>query len=151
MSPSRSDRGSSSDRSLNHRHQQIEAELRRAIQQVLSRGLNDPRARGMISVTEVDLSPDLKNASVMVSIFPEKHESLTLHALVHAGKHIRHEIAELVALQRVPELMFKLDTTLKQQAEVFDALRKAAMERQAREDAASDAASSSDTPNNPPV
>jgi ribosome-binding factor A len=110
---------------MSHRLEKVESTLARAIQQVISQGLHDPRAGGLISVLRVDVSPDMANAMVFVSIFPEDRSELTMHALRHAAKHIRHEAAELVDIRRMPHIEFRLDTSLKRQAEIFDALAKA--------------------------
>ncbi len=114
---------------MSHRVEKIESTLARAVQEVLRRGLNDPRARGLISVTSVDVSPDLHNAIVFVSILPEEHQDLTMHALRHASRHIRREAGELMAIRRLPELEFRLDLSLKKQAEVFEALSKVQKQR----------------------
>jgi ribosome-binding factor A len=113
------------ERSQGHRIEQLQSTLRRAIQDVLAKGLNDPRYRGMVSVTELRLTRDLREATVFISIYPEKHQDLTMHAIVHAGRHIRREAGDLVALDRLPELHFKLDTRLKAEAELLGALSKA--------------------------
>lgn len=113
------------ERSESHRVEQLQSTIRRAIQQVLAKGLNDPRYRGLVSVTDVKLARDLREATVMISVYPEKHEVLTMHAIVHAARHIRREAGELVALDRLPELHFKLDHSLKAQADVLGALSKA--------------------------
>lgn len=105
-----------------HRVEQLQSVLMRAIQQVLAQGLNDPRYRGLVSVTEVQLAKDLKQATVMISVYPEQHQTLTMHAIQHAARHIRREAGDLVALDRLPELTFKLDMSLKRQAEVSEAL-----------------------------
>lgn len=114
---------------MSHRVEKIESTLARAVQEVLRRGLHDPRARGLISVTGVDVSPDLHNAIVFVSVLPEEHQDLTLHALRHAAKHIRREAGELMAIKRLPDLDFRLDLSLKKQAEVFDVLAKIEQQR----------------------
>lgn len=121
---------------MSHRHQQIESTLKRAVQQVLARGLSDPRADGaMITVTELSLGSDLKIATIKVSIFPEDREKLAMHALRHAAAHVRRQASELVALKKTPQLNFELDIGLKKQGEVLDALAKVEAERRAREGA----------------
>lgn len=110
---------------MSHRHEQLESTLKRAVQQVLARGLQDPRANGaMITVTDLTIARDLKNATVMVSIYPEQRQKLVMHAVRHAAAHIRHEASELVAMRAVPQIAFELDTRLKRQAEVLAALRR---------------------------
>ena len=107
---------------MTQRQKQIESLLQRAVAQVLQRGLADPRIKGMVSITRVDVSPDLKQASVYVSILPENHESATLHGLEAASHHIQQQIKKLVALRLVPHLRFKLDQDLKKQAAVLAAI-----------------------------
>ena len=101
----------------------IESVLRRAIQDVLGRGLHDPRVRGMVSVTRLNLSPDLANATVFVSVIPREHESLTMHGFKAAETWVRGQVARRVSLRRMPNLTFKLDHSLKKEADVLQALR----------------------------
>jgi len=110
---------------VSHHIEKTQATLARAVQQVISQGLHDPRASGLISVTKIDLSPDMANALVFVSIFPEDRQELSMHALRHAAKHIRHEASELIEIRRMPHLEFRLDMSLKHQAQVYQALAKA--------------------------
>ncbi len=110
---------------MSHHLEKTQATLARAVQQVISQGLHDPRASGLISVTKIDLAPDMANALVFVSIFPEDRQELSMHALRHAAKHIRHKAAELIEIRRMPALEFRLDRSLKHQAEVYQALAKA--------------------------
>lgn len=101
------------------------------MQQVLGQGLSDPRAEGaMITVTDLKISPDLKNATVLVSVYPEQKQNLTLHALKHAESHLRHEVSDLVAMKQVPAIRFDLDTSIKKQSEVLAALAKVSAERE---------------------
>lgn len=117
---------------MSHRIEKVQSTLLRALQEVLARGLHDPRASGLITVTGITVSPDLKNATVMVSILPAEKANLAMHAIQGAARHIRRDVGELVALQKVPELNFRLDDSLKKQAEVFAAINKAAADRPAK-------------------
>lgn len=111
---------------------QVASVIKRAVQTVLTRGLNDPRVRGLISVTRVKVSPDLAEAGVYVSITPADHAELTMHGLKHAARHIRHEISGTVDLRRVPRLRFLMDETLKKEAGVLAAINRARSEDEAR-------------------
>lgn len=110
---------------MTHRIEKIESTMARAIQQVISRGLNDPRAGGLISVLRVNVAQDMANATAFVSVYPEEKAELTMHALRHASRHIRHQAAELMAIRKVPVIEFRLDKSIKHQGEVFIALAKA--------------------------
>lgn len=110
---------------MSHRPKQVASGLQRAIQQVINRGLQDPRVRGLITVTEVRVSGDLRDATVMISVTPEEHESLTLHGIRSAAKHIRRQAGELVRMRTLPTLHFKLDRAGKEQAKIIAAINRA--------------------------
>jgi ribosome-binding factor A len=102
---------------------QIGGEIRRAVQAELSRGLNDPRVQGMVSVTEVELTPDLAEARVLVSVLPEDRASLTLSGLRAAAGFLRRRVMDETRIGRVPRLEFRLDERLKRQAALDEAIR----------------------------
>ncbi len=113
-----------------HRKEQVASTLQRAIQQVLVKGLNDPRVRGLITVTDVEVPPDLRTATVMISVLPEERQNLSLRGIQEAARHIRHEVSELVDMKQIPELFFKLDLSLKKQAKAMQAIAKAVADRE---------------------
>ncbi|CAN5763274.1 hypothetical protein BH11PLA1_BH11PLA1_22210 [soil metagenome] len=100
--------------------------LRQAVQQVLARGLSDPRLDGtMLTVTGVDLAPDLANVKFKVSVLPEKAQRKAVAALEHAAKHVRHQVSEILDLRETPAFHFELDISTKREAAVLAALAKA--------------------------
>jgi ribosome-binding factor A len=120
------------------RQERLRASLHRAVQEVISRGLHDPRVSGMVTVTGVELPADLTRAVVSVSVYPEDREELTLHGLRAAAGHVRREVQKAVRMRRPPELVFKLDKSLKRQAEVLGALARAGAESKAADDGSGD-------------
>lgn len=104
---------------------QVASVLRRAIQQVLSRGLNDPRVQGLISVTQVQVSDDLVDATVSVSVMPAERAELTVHGLRHAARYIRTEVGRSVRMRRVPRFSFRLDESLKKESRTIAAINEA--------------------------
>ena len=102
---------------------QVSSLLRRVIQERLARGLSDPRYRGLVSVTEVKVGSDLRTAVVLVSVLPEKYGSRVLHALKSATSLLRRQIRSETALRRVPELEFRLDDSIKRDAQIAEAIR----------------------------
>ncbi|MEM9418842.1 MAG: 30S ribosome-binding factor RbfA [Planctomycetota bacterium] len=116
------------------RQKQVESLLQRAVAAVLQRGLADPRLQGvLVSVTRVDVSPDLRNAKTFVSITPEKYESRAIHGLKDATMHIQQQVKKNVALRSVPHLRFEIDHDLKKQAEIFKAIDEGMQRTQASE------------------
>ena len=110
---------------MSHRREQLERALQRIIGKLLSSGLNDPRISGMVSVTGVSVSPDLRQATVKVSVLPETKQHTTLHGLKHAAGHIQSLVLKELRTRAVPHLQFQLDTSLKKQAQVLTAIRHA--------------------------
>jgi ribosome-binding factor A len=111
---------------MSHRKEQVESLLQRSIATQLQRGLGDPRMTGsLVSVTRVDVSPDFRNATVMISVLPEQNEKKVMHALTDGTMHLQHLVKKDVALRMVPHLYFKLDTQLKKQASTLAAINEA--------------------------
>lgn len=97
--------------------------LGRIIQERLVRGFADPRIRGMISITGVDVAPDLRSAIVRVSVLPDRYGARTLSGLRSVSGMLRKTIRDETSLRRVPDLEFRLDDSLKRAAELDDAIR----------------------------
>ena len=110
---------------MTHRIEQVESTLRKALAQVLQRSISDPRIRGMVSILDVDVSPDMKQAKVCVSVLPEEYAKRTIAGLKAANRHIQSEVKKLVALRIVPHLQFELDDSLKQAEKIYEAIDEA--------------------------
>ncbi len=108
---------------MSHRVEQITSTLQRAVQTVISRGLNDPRVRGLVSVTKVVLDDGLAEATIFVSVMPAERGELTMHGLRAATKRIRRDVGNVIRLRRMPRLSFRLDDSIKKQAELEQSLK----------------------------
>lgn len=113
---------------MTRRTDRISATLTRALQEIIAKGLADPRVRGLITVTGVTVSPDLAEARVDVSVLPQSQQELTLHGLEAAAPHLRHELSEMVDMRKMPKLFFRLDSRLKKESAVLQDINRAARE-----------------------
>lgn len=102
------------------------ATLQRTLQEVLARGLSDPRVRGLITVTEVKVAEDRSDATVRVSVFPADHEALTMHGLRAAAGHLRRQVMDRMSSRDMPRLLFETDPSVRRQAELLRAISLAA-------------------------
>ena len=100
----------------------IAAAIHRAVSLSLARGLHDKRIKGLVSVTGVQVAPDLRQATVDVSVLPAEYETTTLRGLQHAAPRVQAELGRVVRLRRVPRLVFRIDRSLKRAAELDRAL-----------------------------
>src|SRR6266568_1099894 len=93
-----------------HRVERVAAQLREEISQIIIRDLKDPRI-GMATISEVKLSPDLRNATVKVSVVGEDDaRQAAIDGLDHAKGFIRRELGlRLSNLRFAPDLHFQLD------------------------------------------
>ena len=92
---------------------------------MLQRQLQDPRVRGLVSITKVDLNLQQRVAHVYVSVMPERFESRTVRGLNSAVGFIQSKVANAVRLRSMPDLEFHLDSSLKKEAQTLEAIRDA--------------------------
>lgn len=86
-------------------------------------GLKDPRVKN-VTVTRVEVSPDLRSAKVYVSVMgDEKMQRLTLHGLQSARGFLQAKLAERVQIRYTPILHFELDQGVKKSIEASRLLR----------------------------
>lgn len=90
----------------------INEELKREISNIINYEVKNSNVTGMISVTKVKVSPDLRFARVWVSMINSKNVKNTLAGLKSASGFIRSKIAERINLRVTPELVFELDDSL---------------------------------------
>lgn len=107
---------------MTHKREQLESTMQRELQRALARGLSDPRIRGLITITEVEVTPDGKEAIARVSVMPEEHESLTMHGLKAAANKLRRDVGDRVRTRSLPQLRFEIDKSFKKQRDVMHAL-----------------------------
>ena len=117
---------------MSHRPEKIASTLQRALADIISRGLADPRVRGLVTITSVSVTRDLKLAKVKFTVLPREHENLTHHGLKSAAGTLRRELQRKVDMREIPELRFEIDQGLHDQATVIDLLAKAKAEDAAR-------------------
>lgn len=98
--------------------------IKAEIASLLQREIRDPRLTSLISITGVETSADLRNATVRVSILGSEEEvKQAMAALKRAAGYFRREIAGRLRLKNAPELNFKLDTSIEKGARVLQLLR----------------------------
>lgn len=98
---------------MTHRRKQVEHLIRAELSELLSRQVRDPRLKGLVTVTEVRTSPDLKQARIFISIMgDEKEKGEVFQGLSSASRFLRHELAKRVSLRHIPELSFEKDDSI---------------------------------------
>jgi ribosome-binding factor A len=95
-----------------HRTDRVGALLQSALSEVLLRGVKDPRV-GMVTITGVKLSPDLKHATIYVSTHgDDAAQARTLAGLTSARTFLQSQAGRRLGLRFTPELRFEIDPTI---------------------------------------
>lgn len=104
-----------------HRPERIADTLREEITQIVGYELEDPRLT-MVTVTDVRVADDLRDASVYVTVEGDEEEHLkALQALAHAAPYVRKQLGFALNLRHTPALHFVRDT-VEEKAVRVDAL-----------------------------
>ncbi|MFA6430957.1 MAG: 30S ribosome-binding factor RbfA [Candidatus Margulisiibacteriota bacterium] len=107
------------------RTDRIKAVLQAEISEILRERVSDPRI-GFVSITEVDISPDLKNAKIYFSMIAgsEKEKSDCLAGLKSATRFVRGELGPRLSLRSVPSIEFVYDNSLERGSNVISIINK---------------------------
>jgi ribosome-binding factor A len=122
---------------MHHRPERVAHELKIEVSQIIARELADPRV-GLATVTDAQVSPDLRHARVYVSVLGQPDEQrAALAALNHAAGFIRRALSARLPLRRSPTLTFAFDESVERGArmtQLLDDLVKESPEDRSAED-----------------
>ncbi len=106
------------------RMQRINDQIRDELADLLAREVEDPRIRGVISVTGVETAPDLSVARIYVSVLGTEDEARqTVEHLRRAAPFFRRALASRLNLRHTPELDFRHDRSIAEGARIEQLLR----------------------------
>ena len=103
------------------RSERVSDQMKHEIADILMRKIKDPRI-GFVTVTDVEVADDLRNAKVFVSIYGGDKEK-TLKGLESASAFIRSELGRRMRMKFMPELLFRFDNTAERGAHIMELLR----------------------------
>lgn len=107
----------------NNRLGRIDEEFKKEMSSIISYELKEPKVTGLVSVTRVKVTPDLRYAKVWVSILNAKNTEETLEGLKKSAGFIRAELAKRINLRYTPELSFVIDDSLEYGAKIDSILK----------------------------
>jgi len=105
--------------------------IREVVSMAILTELNDPRISN-VTVTFVEVTPDLRQAKVHVSIRgDETEQKLSLRGLQHAAGFLQQKISQRIDTRYTPRIRFELDMGVKRSLEMTQLLDQLAQERAA--------------------
>ena len=112
---------------MSRRLQRLSGLFQEELSELLLRHVKDPRLAQFVTITRVDITPDLSHARVYVSVMgSEEEKTSTMVGLSAAARYLRRELNSRLSLRRIPELSFQRDDSLEQGARVLDLLKQIA-------------------------
>lgn len=107
----------------NNRIGRINEEIQREMSALL-RTLKDPRLQsGLVTITHVDTTSDLRFAKIFVSALDKSQEKEMMKGLKSASGYLRRELGASLKLRYTPELQFVADDSIQQGAHILEMLR----------------------------
>ncbi len=98
---------------MSHRLERVNSLIREELSEMLRRDVKDPRLGTFVTVTAVNVTPDLKSAVVYVSYFGSNEEKQgSLKALASAAGFFHHELVKRLDMRHVPDLHFQWDDSI---------------------------------------
>ena len=102
----------------NNKIERINEDIQRVLASLL-RDIKDPRVKqGMISITDVKTTGDLRYAKVFLSVYGLESEKEFKKGLKSAAGYLRRELGRILSLRYTPELIFELDNSIERGARI---------------------------------
>ncbi len=107
---------------MSRRTSRVNDLLREELSALLLKGVKDPRvAHGLVTITEVQVSPDLRHATVFVShLGNEDERAEVLEGLQHSAHYLHRELMHRLDMRSVPELIFRFDPSIERGARLAE-------------------------------
>lgn len=103
--------------------------LKEEISDIIRREVRDPRIGGFVSITEVEVSGDLRHAKVFVSVMgSEQEKQETMEGLEEATGYIRCLVGERITVYHTPELKFRYDDSIEHGIHISQIIKEARAE-----------------------
>lgn len=120
---------------MTRRTERLNSVIQQEISQLLLEQVNDPRLTGLISITRVLTSPDLRHTNVFVSTIGDNvDKEEILKGFTAASGFLRRQLATRLQLKYMPELSFHFDDSIERAAKVLKLINEVASEDAENED-----------------
>ncbi len=107
----------------------VNSEIQKAISEIVTYELSNPKITGIITVTRVETTSDLDYCKVFLSIFPDENKTEVFNQIKHSAGYIRKILCQKIEIRQVPFLTFFLDNGLQQHAEIDNLIAQTKIKR----------------------
>ncbi|MFN3505109.1 MAG: 30S ribosome-binding factor RbfA [Caldimicrobium sp.] len=112
---------------MSRRSERVASLLKELISEIIMYELNDPIFKNFISLTYIDIGPDLKKATIYFRVFERDPREVEM-ALNKSKGYIKKLLAQRINLKFLPDIEFKIDNTEEEERrliELFEKIKKA--------------------------
>ncbi len=115
------------------REERLSEEIKKITSKIIRDELNDPRIAPITSVTEVDVTRDLRFATLFISVLgSEEDKKGTIEALNHAKGLLRKEVGKRISSHFTPEILIKMDESIEQGVKMHQKINEVRRKEEAR-------------------
>ena len=101
------------------RNDRVAEAIREEVATFLAEDVKDPRIVGLVTVTGADVTPDLRQAKVFVSVLgTDEERATTMEGLASVAAHLRSRVGRSLRLRLAPEITFRVDETVAHAARI---------------------------------
>ena len=134
----------------NRRPDRVAEAIREEIATFLAEGVKDPRIVGLVTVTGVDVTRDLRHAKVYVSVLgSDEEKAATFEGLASVAAHLRSVVGRALRLRVAPEISFKADQSVAHAARIETLLSQIKRDESAAVEQGGEASAEGDASANP--
>ncbi len=108
---------------MSNRVERANSEIQRCLSEIIRTKMNDPRLNKIVSITEVNVSPDFKYCKAKVSVLDINDISSVTKILQKSEGYIKRELAKMVDMPFVPKINFVVDKSTESAIRVEEILR----------------------------
>ena len=103
----------------NRRPDRVAEAIREEVATFLTEDVKDPRVQGLVTVTGVDVTRDLRHAKIFVSVLgTDTERAATLEGLASVAGHLRSRVGRALRLRLAPEIVFREDQSVAHAARI---------------------------------
>ncbi len=108
---------------MSNRIERANSEIQRCLIEIIKNKMNDPRLSQVVSITEVNVTPDFKFCKAKVSVLDLKDVEKVTKVLQSSEGYIKRELAKMVDMPQVPKINFVVDKSAISALRVEEILR----------------------------
>lgn len=106
----------------------INEDIKYYVSKIIREDIKNPKITGVISITSVNTTKDLRYAKIYVSIFGTKYTHQTFNELKKSSGYIRKQLASMLKARNIPDLVFELDDSMEYGSHMDEVLKKLELE-----------------------